>query len=99
MVVTALDRAEKEEAKVYANLAVKIKIVNEALQQENAQPLTERAVKSYVLKLEDALALYEDSVAGLYAAAATPEDEAKKTTCSNKLIQQLGIVNPLLDKL
>ena len=92
-----MEKAEKEAARNHAALALKIKVINKALLSENVRTLTERAVKNHVHKLEEVTVLYEDSIAEIYAAAR--EDEAKRTTYSDMLIEQLGIVNPILDQL
>ena len=94
---TALQKAEKEVTRVHAILALKIDVIRQALLPENVQSLTERVVTTHVQKLDEAIVLYEDSIVDVYAAA--PEDDAKKKTYSDKLMEQLGIVNPLLDKL
>ena len=54
-------------------------------------------VKGLLHKLEEAVALYEQSVTGIFAAAG--EDNEKKKIFADKLSDQMKKVNPLLDEL
>ena len=97
MAPSLLEKAEKLESDTLANLELRGSQVQAGLQEGQQALLNERVVKGLIHKLEEAVALYESSVTGIFAAAG--EDNDKKKVFSDKLSDQMTKVNPLLDQL
>ena len=97
MAPSLLEKAEKNEADSLANVELRSSQVQAGLQEGQRALLNERVVKGLLHKLEEAVALYESSVTGIFAAAG--EDTDKKKVFSDKLSDQMNKVNPLLDEL
>ena len=97
MVASALDKAEKEESRLCSKLRLRIDMVEGSLREDTSRPITQRTVNSLIQSLEQALVLYEDSVAVVCSAA--PEEEVRKEALSDKLFQQTTTVTSLLDRL
>ena len=68
-----------------------------SLQLDQRALLNERVVKGLLHKLEEAVNLYEHSIAGIFTALG--ENQEEKQIFADKLTNQMKKVNLLLDKL
>ena len=80
-----------------SNLELRSSQAQASLQLDQRTLLNERVVKGLLHKLEEAVTMYENSVAGIFTALG--EDLEKKQIFANKLSDQMKKVNPLLNEL
>ena len=76
MVPSLLEKAEKIEMESLSNLELRSSQAQAGLQLDQRTLLNERVIKGLLHKLEEAVALYEHSVAGIFTAVG--EDQEKK---------------------
>ena len=92
-----MEKAQRYEAETLANLELRREQVCAVLQDEQRIQLNERVAKGYLSKLEDAINVNEQSVASLFTAL--EEDQDEKQVFTEKLTNQMKVIDPLLDKL
>ena len=99
MALTAIEKAEKAEAKALTILELRNNRARTSLQGQGEQGalLSERVAETLLNNLEAAVNAYKLSVTTILAVAG--DDEEKKNFFLEKLSVRMNEVNPVLDKL